>query len=118
MRHPMRLTVFVLGSAAMIALYVLAFARLPGQEAVRGQYLKLVNLTCVGLRHTTDAVTAVNFDYRGFDTLGEEFILFVSVMGTLVLLRQHEEKGGEKRPDAAEPQRSVEPSDTLRVCTL
>ena len=27
------------------------------------------------------------FDYRGFDTLGEEFILFVSVVGVMVLLR-------------------------------
>ena len=32
-------------------------------------------------RSTTDVVTAVNFDYRGFDTLGEEFILFAAVIG-------------------------------------
>ena len=28
-------------------------------------------------RHATDLVSAMTFDYRGFDTLGEEFILFV-----------------------------------------
>ena len=38
-------------------------------------------------RHVTNMVTAVNFDYRGFDTLGEEFMLLAAVTGTVVLLR-------------------------------
>lgn len=38
-------------------------------------------------RHVTNAVTAVNFDYRGFDTMGEEFMLLAAVTGTVVLLR-------------------------------
>ena len=38
-------------------------------------------------RHVTNTVTAVNFDYRGFDTLGEEFMLLAAVTGTVVLLR-------------------------------
>ena len=38
-------------------------------------------------RKVTNAVTAVNFDYRGFDTLGEEFMLLAAVTGTVVLLR-------------------------------
>ncbi len=38
-------------------------------------------------RRVTNAVTAVNFDYRGFDTLGEEFMLLAAVTGTVVLLR-------------------------------
>ena len=53
----------------------------------------------------TAAVSAVNFDYRGFDTLGEEFILFAAVVGVASLLRglrgEHEEEpddeGGEGR---------------------
>ena len=118
MKFPVRTAMFLAGAAAMIALYVLAFVRLPGPEALRSQYLKIVNQTCVGLRHTTDAVTAVNFDYRGFDTLGEEFILFVSVMGAVVLLREQEDKGARKRPEAARPERAVPPSDALRVWTL
>jgi multicomponent Na+:H+ antiporter subunit B len=32
-------------------------------------------------------VGAVTFDYRGFDTLGEEFILFAAAIGTALLLR-------------------------------
>ena len=39
-------------------------------------------------RHATDLVTALNFDIRAFDTLGEEFILFASVLGVVLLLRE------------------------------
>ena len=48
-------------------------------------------------RHILNIVTAVNFDYRGLDTLGEEFILFASVAGVALLLReggQHESHPG------------------------
>ncbi len=38
-------------------------------------------------RQTTAVVSAINFDYRGFDTLGEEFILFAAVIGVASLLR-------------------------------
>jgi multicomponent Na+:H+ antiporter subunit B len=40
-------------------------------------------------RHVTNMVSAVNFDYRGFDTLGEEIMLMVAITGTAMLLRGH-----------------------------
>jgi multicomponent Na+:H+ antiporter subunit B len=40
----------------------------------------------------------VVFDYRGFDTLGEEFILFAAVIGVALLLREAREEG-ERRID-------------------
>jgi multisubunit Na+/H+ antiporter MnhB subunit len=36
---------------------------------------------------SNNVVTAVVFDYRGFDTLGEATILFTAVTGVLLLLR-------------------------------
>jgi multicomponent Na+:H+ antiporter subunit B len=42
-------------------------------------------------RHATDAVHAINYDYRGFDTLGEEFILFTAVLGVMLLLRRQDD---------------------------
>lgn len=39
-------------------------------------------------RGAVNSVVVTAFDYRGFDTLGEEFILFISVTGVAVLLRQ------------------------------
>ena len=41
-------------------------------------------------------MTALNFDLRAFDTLGEEFILFASVTGVVLLLRQV--RGEDRRP--------------------
>ena len=38
-------------------------------------------------RHVTDVVSAIGFDYRGIDTLFEEFILLSAVAGISVLLR-------------------------------
>ena len=32
-------------------------------------------------------MSAVNFDYRSFDTLGEEFMLVCAVTGVVVVLR-------------------------------
>lgn len=36
---------------------------------------------------TNNAVTAIVFDYRGFDTLGEATVLFAAVTGVLVSIR-------------------------------
>jgi len=38
------------------------------------------------------AVTAVVFDYRGYDTLGEATILFTTVTGVVMLLRKKKEE--------------------------
>ena len=37
-------------------------------------------------------VTAVVFDYRGFDTLGEATVLFTAVTGVLVVLRRYKDE--------------------------
>ena len=35
-----------------------------------------------------NAVTAVVFDYRGYDTLGEATVLFTAIAGVMVVLRR------------------------------
>ena len=42
----------------------------------------------VAQTNATGVVSAINFDYRGFDTVGEEFILFVAAIGVATVLRQ------------------------------
>lgn len=37
---------------------------------------------------SANAVTAIVFDYRGFDTLGEATVLFVAVLGLVTLFRK------------------------------
>jgi multicomponent Na+:H+ antiporter subunit B len=118
MIYPGRMILFFAGAAGIATLLALAFIQARGPEDIRSRYLEQINRRTVPERNTTDAVTAVNFDYRGFDTLGEEFILFVSVMGSLVLLQQASEKREKPLRDALTRGRDVKPSDAIRLWVL
>lgn len=101
-----------------LSLFFLGLREVPSPTDLGNRYAQQINSRTFAERNITDAVTAVNFDYRGFDTVGEEFILFVSVLGSLVLLRTAEERKEELLPDAAEPQRDVGPSDATCLWIL
>jgi multicomponent Na+:H+ antiporter subunit B len=88
MNRRARVGLFGLSAAGLAALMLWGVAGLPDFGHYRGPYGKVLNSVAVGERHTTNVVAAVVFDYRGFDTLGEEFILFASVMGVALLLRE------------------------------
>jgi multicomponent Na+:H+ antiporter subunit B len=64
-----------------------AFAGLPDFGDYSGVYGKVIQAVALGQTHATNLVAPVVFDYRGLDTLGEEFILFVAVAGCAILLR-------------------------------
>ncbi len=82
-----RLVVFLTFAAGFAALLGWGLSGLPAFGDYRGPYGDLVNASGVPERHVTNMPTAVNFDYRGFDTLGEEYILFAAVTGLALLLR-------------------------------
>ncbi|MGH9557658.1 MAG: MnhB domain-containing protein [Bryobacteraceae bacterium] len=105
-------------SAAMLAIvFWRGYGQLPPVGQVQGEYGDTVNAITVPMRHITDAVTAVNFDIRGFDTLGEEFILFTSVIGVVLLMRRRKETMGDHEDRMCG--RSVPPSsDAVRVTAL
>jgi multicomponent Na+:H+ antiporter subunit B len=69
-----------------------ALVDLPNFGNYVGPYGYLLNDVVLPERHMTNVVTAVVFDYRGFDTMGEEFILFGAVTGVVLLLRSDERK--------------------------
>ncbi len=94
-----RTIVFLVGAAGLAALLLWGYAGLPDFGHYRGPYGDVLNAVSVPERHITDVVTAVNFDYRGFDTLGEEFILFAAVIGVAILLRAQRD---EEERDASE----------------
>ena len=76
-------------SRALGALLVWGFSGLPPFGDFHGFYGQLLNRDrACPQRHTTNVVTAIVFDYRGFDTMGEEFILFAAVVGVVLLLRE------------------------------
>ena len=64
-------------------------------------------------RKVTNSVTAVNFDYRGFDTLGEEFMLLAAVTGTVVLLRGSRGEGLTSKPDIVEGRAILPRADAM-----
>ncbi len=82
-----RLLVAALGATGLAALLVAACFDLPGFGGRQHPYGDRVVRASLA-RHTANTIASVNFDQRAFDTLGEMSILFASVLGTVVLLRQ------------------------------
>jgi multicomponent Na+:H+ antiporter subunit B len=115
MRPAVRGILFFPLAIGFAALFAWGLAGLPDFGHYRGPYGDLVNSATVPERHITDAVTAVNFDFRGFDTLGEEFILFASVMGVVLLLRKHPGERDEAAADRAPDRSAPRASDTVRL---
>ena len=107
-----RLGMFAVALAGLLGLVLWGLTGLPDFGDYQGAYGEILNRVAVPERSTTDVVTAVNFDYRGFDTLGEEFILFAAVIGVASILRTLR---GERtrRPDDDAAGRHVPPSSVL-----
>lgn len=91
-----RRAVFFVSALGFGALLLWGMAGLPEFGIHESVYAQLLNSTTVGRRHVTDVVTATVFDYRGIDTLGEEFLLFTAAVGATLLL--HEQRGEVDRP--------------------
>jgi multicomponent Na+:H+ antiporter subunit B len=83
-----RRLLFGASAAVFLAVLLAGFAKLPDFGHYHGAYGTVLNRVAVPQQRATDVVTAVNFDYRAFDTLGEEFILFTAVLGMAVVLRE------------------------------
>ncbi|MDP9223257.1 MAG: sodium:proton antiporter, partial [Actinomycetota bacterium] len=100
-------------------LYAWAIFGLPAFGHYRGPYGDIINRVATPERHLTDTVTGVNFDYRGFDTVNEEMILFAAVVGLAVLLRaQRDEQESQGSEDHARYRIAPHTSDAVRVIGL
>lgn len=113
MKHPVRLTAFLVAAAGFVAFFAWAMFGLNPLGHYPGPYGDIVNAISVPQLHVTDMATAVNFDIRAFDTLGEEFIFFAAVAGALLIMRQLREE----REDGADgvEDYDVDPSDAVRM---
>ena len=90
MTERLRTRLFLVAGTIFLGLYCYAALNLPPWGQYRGPYGDYIARLAVYERHATDSVNAINYDYRGFDTLGEEFILFTAVLGVMMLLRREE----------------------------
>ena len=100
MTRPARLALLGPALIGLGALFAWAIAGLPGFGDYRGPYGYVLNGIVVPMRHATNVVMATTFDVRGVDTMGEEFILYASVLGVTLLLR--DESGARRRVGATE----------------
>jgi multicomponent Na+:H+ antiporter subunit B len=99
-RNRTRLLLFAAGVAAFVAFYLWGMTGLPGFGHYLGPYGTIISKIAVAQTNATGVVSAVNFEYRGFDTVGEEFILFAAVAGVAIVLRLLR---GEREREAAGP---------------
>ena len=109
---------FLVGGAGLAFLLAWGFAGLPDFGVYRGPYGDILNSTATRERHVSEVVTAVVFDYRGFDTLGEEFILFASVVGVALLLRAGREEEEHEPHREARARGEQATTDAVRVAGL
>jgi multicomponent Na+:H+ antiporter subunit B len=118
MSRTARLTLFAVAGVVLAAVLAVGLARMPAFGHYRGVYGEVLDGAGVSLRHATDLVTGLNFDFRGFDTLGEEFILFGSVLGVILILRDVREENGPPNRHAADEHEFGGASEALRALSL
>ena len=87
MSHRIRMLLLALAALALAPAVLRLAVAMPTFGAHPLPYGEAINAQAPAQRRVTNTVTAVNFDYRGFDTIGEEFMLLAAVTGTVVLLR-------------------------------
>jgi multicomponent Na+:H+ antiporter subunit B len=112
-----RRAVFLVAAAGTGALLTWGLAGLHPFGHYPGPYGLVLNRVAVHERHATEVVGAVTFDYRGVDTMGEEFILFAAVIGATLLLRVGRDEV-EEPADRAERRLSPQPADAVRLMGL
>lgn len=113
-----RLRVFLVAGAGLLAFLLWTYTGLPDFGDYQGPYGDILNAVSIPERQTTAVVTAVNFDYRGLDTLGEEFILFAAVVGVASLFRLLHGERDSKPDDDARGRRVLESSVAVTVLGL
>jgi multicomponent Na+:H+ antiporter subunit B len=113
-----RLWFFAVAAAGLVACYLWAFSGLPGFGGYPGPYGQAILRQAVQETHATGVVSAVNFEYRGFDTVGEEFILFTAAAGMSVVLRKLRQERETEPSDEAESWKIPATSSAIRVSAL
>ena len=83
-----RRRVFLAAGTGFAAFFLWGLSGLPGFGSYPGPYGPAILRVAVAQTQATGVVSAINFDYRGFDTVGEEFILFAAAAGVSVVLRR------------------------------
>jgi multicomponent Na+:H+ antiporter subunit B len=118
MTPAVRRLVFLAGAAGLAAFYLWGLTGLPGFGRYPGPYGDIINRVAVAQTNATGVVSAINFEYRGFDTLGEEFILFTAAIGVATVLRHLRGERERLARDEAMDRSVPAASDAIRMVSL
>jgi multicomponent Na+:H+ antiporter subunit B len=113
-----RMTVFLAGAAGLGFITLWGVLGLPDLGNYNGIYGRVLDRVALGERKATNIVAAVTFDYRGFDTLMEEVILFTAVLATALLLRPKPDEDEQPPDDEAIGRETPDISDAIRILCL
>jgi multicomponent Na+:H+ antiporter subunit B len=114
----LRRRVFLVAAAVVGALLLWGLTGLPDYGTYAGPYGDVLNQVAVAERKATNVVASVTFDYRGIDTMGEEFILFAAVLGVAILLRAQRGETEQPPDEDAADRNAPATSNAVRVIGL
>jgi multicomponent Na+:H+ antiporter subunit B len=113
-----RTALFLIGAAGLGLLCLWGIVGLPDFGEHQGIYATTLDRVAVEERKATNIVAAVTFDYRGYDTLMEEIILFCAVLATALMLRPKPDEEEETPDDEAIGFETPDVSDAVRIVCL
>jgi multicomponent Na+:H+ antiporter subunit B len=111
----LRRRVFLVAAAVVGALLLWGLTGLPDYGVYAGPYGDVLNQVAVAERKATNVVASVTFDYRGVDTMGEEFILLAAVLGVAILLRAQRDESEQPPDEDAADRHAPGTSNAVRV---
>ena len=110
--------IFLVAAPGLAAFYLWGLLGLPGFGRYPGPYGPAILRVAVAQTNATGVVSAINFEYRGFDTVGEEFILFVAAAGVATVLRRLRGEGDRPAVDEAADRDVPATSSAVRMVAL
>jgi len=102
MTRTARFVVFAIGVAGLAPLVCLAFLHAPPFGTSHHPY-RTAAIAAAVFHATANTVSSVNFDLRGFDTLGEETIFLASVIVIAVILRAASDETEQRQRASGRP---------------
>jgi multicomponent Na+:H+ antiporter subunit B len=110
--------IFLVAGIGFVAFFLWGLSGLPGFGHYPGPYGPAILRVAVAQTRATGVVSAINFDYRGFDTVGEEFILFAAAAGVSIVLRRLRGEHERSALDQAADRHVPSTSDAVRMVAL
>ena len=114
----LRRRVFLAAAVVAGAFLLWGLTGLPDYGVYNGPYGDVLNRVAVAERKATNVVASVTFDYRGVDTMGEEYILFAAVLGVAILLRAQRDEHEEAPDEDAADRHAPATSNAVRIIGL